>query len=187
MSTLLRGNRRHLLKGALATAGTIALGAQTRGSAGAQSVKLTNVEHDSRPLDNAAYEAVYKVFREQHPDIEIEFQIIPWEQARPKMLTLAQANSLPDMGRMEWPSDYAAADMLVPLDDMVDQKTLDRFDKLSIEYSSAIGNDGQRHLYALPWFEGSAAILVNKTLLDKAGLPLKRNGRPTSSPSTPRR
>jgi ABC-type glycerol-3-phosphate transport system substrate-binding protein len=173
MSKLLRGNRRHLLKGALATAGVVALGSQTRGRAGAQTVKLVNVEHDSRPLDNAAYEAVYKVFREQHPDIEIEFQIIPWEQARSKMLTLGQANSLPDMGRMEWASDYAAADMLVSLDDMVDQETLSRFDKLALEYGSAIGNDGQTHLYALPWFQGAAAILVNKTLLDKAGLSLK--------------
>src|SRR5690348_7108463 len=80
MSTLLRGNRRHLLKGALRTAGVVALGSRSIGNARAQSVKLTNVEHDSRPLDNAAYEAVYKAFREQHPDIEIEFQIIPWEQ-----------------------------------------------------------------------------------------------------------
>ena len=124
-------NRRQLLKSALAVAGVAAFGARTASSAQAQTVKLVNVEHDSRPLDNAAYQAVYEVFRQQHPDIEIEFQIIPWEQARPKMLTLAQANSLPDMGRMEWPSDYAAADMLIPLDDMVDEKTLSRFDQLS--------------------------------------------------------
>ena len=173
MSKLLRGNRRHLLKGALASAGVVALGAQTRGSAGAQTVKLVNVEHDSRPLDNAAYEAVYEAFQEQHPDIEIEFQIIPWEQARSKMLTLAQANSLPDMGRMEWASDYAAADMLVSLDDMVDQETLSRFDKLASNTAPPSATTARRHLYALPWFQGAAAILVNKTLLDKAGLATK--------------
>jgi ABC-type glycerol-3-phosphate transport system substrate-binding protein len=166
-------NRRQLLKGALVAAAAAAVGMRTVDRAQAQTVKLVNVEHDSRPLDNAAYQAVNEAFRQQHPDIEIEFQIIPWEQARPKMLTLAQANSLPDMGRMEWPSDYAAADMLVPLDGKVDDATLSRFDQLSLEYGSAVGNDGQRHLYALPWFQGSAAILVNKTLLDKAGLPLK--------------
>lgn len=173
MSMLRGSNRRQLLKGALGAAGVAALGSRTTRGARAQTVKLVNVEHDSRPLDNAAYEAVYEAFREQNPDIEIEFQIIPWEQARPKMLTLAQANSLPDMGRMEWASDYAAAEMLVPLDDLVDEETLSRFDTLSLEYGSAVGNDGERHLYALPWFQGSAAILVNKTLLDKAGLDLK--------------
>ena len=166
-------NRRQLLKGALGAASIGALGSWWVEPTSAQAVKLVNVEHDSRPLDNAAYEAVYKAFREQNPDIEIEFQIIPWEQARSKMLTLGQANSLPDMGRMEWPADYAAAEMLVPLDDMVDEETLSRFDTLSLEYGSAVGNDGVRHLYALPWFQGSAAILVNKTLLDKAGLELK--------------
>lgn len=173
MSTLPGSNRRRLLQGALGAAGALALGSRTTRRARAQSVKLVNVEHDSRPLDNAAYQAVYDVFREQHPDVEIEFQIIPWEQARSKMLTLGQANSLPDMGRMEWPSDYAAAEMILPLDDMVDEASLSRFDQLSLEYGSAVGNDGERHLYALPWFQGSAAILVNKTLLDAAGLSLK--------------
>jgi len=173
MSKAFGSNRRQLLKGAFGAASIGALGSWSIERTSAQAVKLVNVEHDSRPLDNAAYEAVYKVFREQNPDIEIEFQIIPWEQARAKMLTLGQANSLPDMGRMEWPADYAAAEMLVPLDDMVDEETLSRFDTLSLEYGSAVGNDGVRHLYALPWFQGSAAILVNKTLLDKAGLELK--------------
>jgi len=173
MGMLHGGNRRQLLKGAISTAGVIAFGSQTMRSARAQTVKLVNVEHDSRPLDNAAYQAVYEAFREQHPDIEIDFQVIPWEQARQKMLTLAQANTLPDMGRNEWGSDYAAADMIVPLDNLVTEETLSRFDTLSLEYGSAVGNDGERHLYAIPWFQGAAAILVNKTLLDKAGLSLK--------------
>src|SRR5215210_7607583 len=95
-------NRRHILKGGLgASAAAIGLRGGISGgrSASAQTVKLVNVEHDSRPLDNAAYEAVYNAFKTQHPDIEIEFQIIPWEQARSKMLTLAQGDSLPNMGR----------------------------------------------------------------------------------------
>jgi ABC-type glycerol-3-phosphate transport system substrate-binding protein len=138
----------------------------------AQSVKLINVEHDSRPLDNEAYAAVYESFRAAHPDIEIEFQVIPWEQARPKLLTQAQGDDLPDVGRIAWAADFAAADMLVPIEDRVDQATLDRFYPIQIDQASALGNDGERHLYALPWFAGSHSVLVNKTLLDKAGLPL---------------
>lgn len=173
MSTGFSSSRRRLLQGTLGLAGAAALGGRNRRPAGAQAVTLTNVEHDSRPLDNAAYQAVYEAFRAANPDIAIEFQTIPWEQARSKMLTLAQGGSLPDMGRNEWAADYAAAGMVVPLDGMVDEATLSRFDQLSLEYGSAVGNDGERHLYALPWFQGSAAILVNKTLLDAAGLELK--------------
>lgn len=170
--------RRDVLRTALGTAGAAAIGRRTIGGTSAairaqQGVKLVNVEHDSRPLDNAAYAAVYDAFKQRNPDIEIEFQIIPWEQARAKMLTLGQGDSLPDMGRMQWPSDYAAANMVVPLDGMVDQATLARFDPIIIDQASAIGSDGQKHLYGLPWFAGSAGILVNKTLLDRAGLPLK--------------
>ena len=166
-------NRRQILKGAVGAAGAVTMRSVTGRSASAQTVKLVNVQHDSRPLDNAAYEAVYEVFRQQHPEIEIEFQTIPWEQARSKMLTLGQADSLPDMGRMQWPADYAAADMIIPLDDMVDEATLARFNPLIVETGSAVGNDGERHLYTLPWFQGAAAILVNKTYFDQAGLPLK--------------
>lgn len=166
-------NRRQILKGALGAASAVSVGCTIGQSARAQSVKLVNVQHDSRPLDNAAYEAVYDAFRKDHPEIEIEFQTIPWEQARSKMLTLGQAGSLPDMGRMQWPADYAAADMILPLDDMVDESTLSRFNPLIVETGSAVGNDGERHLYTLPWFQGAAAILVNKTYFDRAGLSLK--------------
>jgi len=88
------------------------------------------------------------------------------------MLTLGQGDSLPDMGRMAWPDDYAAANMAMPIESMVDQATLSRFDPTIIDQASAKGADGNKHLYGLPWFAGAAAILVNKTLLDKAGLPL---------------
>jgi ABC-type glycerol-3-phosphate transport system substrate-binding protein len=164
--------RRQSLKvGAGALAATAAAGRWPHVVA-AQAVQLVNVEHDSRPLDNAAYEAVYQAFRETHPDIEIEFQIIPWEQARPTMLTRAQGNQLPDVGRLAWAPDFAAANMLVPLEDRVDPASLDRFYPIQVDQASALGTDGERHLYGLPWFAGSHSILVNKTLLDEAGLPL---------------
>lgn len=175
MSAQLSATRRQLVKGTLGAATVAAFGSRSTSAARAQSVKLVNVEHDSRPLDNAAYAAVYEVFKERNPDIEIEFQIIPWEQARAKMLTLAQGGSLPDMGRMQWPADYAAANMVVPLDALVDAAALERFDPIILDQASAIGNDGEKHLYGLPWFAGSAGILVNKTLLDRAGLPLKES------------
>jgi multiple sugar transport system substrate-binding protein len=143
------------------------------GARAAEAVKLVNIEHDSRPLDNAAYAAVYQAFKQKHPEIEIDFQIIPWEQARAKLLTEGQGDVLPDMGRSAWVPDFAAADMLVPIDDRVDAKSLARFNPLMVEEAYGIGTDGKKHLYSLPWFVGCQSILVNKTLLDAAGLPLK--------------
>jgi ABC-type glycerol-3-phosphate transport system substrate-binding protein len=160
-----------LLPAAAAASPTAAAPTFARPSAAA--LKLVNVEHDSRPLDNAAYAAVYQAFQEQNPDITVDFQIIPWEQARPKMLTLAQGDSLPDMGRMSWPDDYAAAQMVLPIEGAIDSSALTRFTQAALDQFSAEGSDGKKHLYGLPWFSGDAAILVNKTLLDKAGLSLK--------------
>ncbi len=168
-------NRRHTLKVGLGAAAASALGPLTfRNSVrAADPVKLINVEHDSRPLDNAAYAAVYKSFQTKHPEDEIDFQVIPWEQARPKLLTLSQGNELPDMGRIAWVADFAAADMILPIESRVQSASLERFDPILIEGASSIGLDGEKHLYAIPWFAGTHSILVNKTLLEAAGLPLK--------------
>lgn len=168
-------SRRSALAAGIGLAGVAVTGC---GPSGAETppktgpVKLVNVEHDTRPLDNVAYKKVYDSFRKKHPDISIEFTTIPWEQARSKMLTLGQGNGLPNMGRMAYPDDYAAAGMVVELDARVTQEDLARFDKGAIELYQAAGDDGKRHLYGLPWFAGAHAIMVNKTLLDRAKIKL---------------
>ena len=167
-------NRRQMVGGlGLAAGATLLPGFAPRGARAADTIKLVNVEHDSRPLDNAAYKAVYDAFRAKNPGIEIEFQIIPWEQARPKLLTQAQGDALPDMGRIAWVADLAAANAVLPIDGKIDQNLLDQVDPLLVQQAYGIGMDGEKHLYALPWFVGTHSILVNKTLLDAAGVQLK--------------
>ena len=133
---------------------------------------LVNVEHDDRPLDNAAQKAMYTVFHQSHPDIDITFDVIPWEQAESKMLTLGQGNSLPNCGRMAFPADYVAAGLVLPLDDMVSAEWKGRYAPEALQAYSAEGTDNKVHLYGLPWFAGATAVMVNKTLLDKAGVKL---------------
>ncbi len=103
-------NRRDAIKlgAGLAAGAAFGSSALLSGARAADAVKLVNVEDDSRPLDNAAYAAVYKAFQAKHPDINIDFQIIPWEQARAKLLTDGQGDVLPDMGRIAWVADFAA-------------------------------------------------------------------------------
>jgi multiple sugar transport system substrate-binding protein len=180
-------SRRSLLKAAAGlgtAAAAVSLGAcmpgagtspqpQSSSSGKTGKVSLTSVEHDTRPLDRKAYEAVYGAFEQKFPDISIKFTEIPWEQARSKMLTLGQGNSLPNVGRMAWPADYAAAGMVVSLDELAKDVDLARFDQMAIDQYSTLGTDGQLHLYGLPWFAGATAVMVNKTMLDKAGVTLK--------------
>ena len=143
------------------------------GSGGSSApAKLVNVEHDDRPLDNAAQKAVYAAFHRTHPNIDIRFDVIPWEQAQSKMLTLGQGNSLPNCGRMAYPSDYVAANLVLPLDDMVSATWKQRYAPEALQAYTAQGTDGKTHLYGLPWFAGATAVMVNKTLLDRAGVKL---------------
>lgn len=173
-----RMNRRDLLKaGAVLAAGSGGLGmlldACGSGSGGSGgSAHLENVESDDTPIINAAYKEMYAAFQKKNPNISISFDIIPWASVNSKMLTLAQANALPDCGRMSNPAGYAAAGMVLSLDGMVSKSSLSRFDQMSMQQNSAKGKDGKVHLFGLPWFSGAGAMFLNKTLFDKAGIPI---------------
>ena len=135
-----------------------------------KSAKLTNVENDSRPLDNKAYENVYKAFREKYPNIEIEFQILPWEQAEAKERTMAEAGTLPDMGRSNFMPSLVKLGGMVPLDDLADAAYMSRYPADWIPNLKLEGPDKQIHLYSVSWFAGDKAILINKSFFDEAGL-----------------
>jgi ABC-type glycerol-3-phosphate transport system substrate-binding protein len=144
--------------------------AQAASSAPGKTVKLTNVEDDSRPLDNQAYANVYKAFRDQHPNIEIDFQILPWEQAEAKERTQAQAGTLPDMGRSAYAADLVKLNAMVPLDQYATPAYLARYPKDWLPSLYLQGPDNQNHLYSIAWFAGDKAICVNQNFLEKAGL-----------------
>src|ERR1700749_1641616 len=167
--------RRQVLRASALTLGAGALAACGSGGGATQKtgkVHLTNVEHDDRPLDDAAYRAGYNAFHKKNPNISMSFQIIPWETSEQKMLTLGQGNGLPNVGRMAYPSDYAAAGMVESLDDLATAADKARYTKQALETYSAKGPDGKVHLYGMPWFAGAVSVMVNKTLVDKAGIKL---------------
>lgn len=145
---------------------------QAQTTPSSQSVKLTNVENDSRPLDNQAYANVYKAFREKYPNIQIDFQILPWEQAEAKERTMAQAGTLPDMGRSNFAPSLVKLNAMVPLDQLVTPDYLARYPKSWIPALYLQGPDNQNHLYSISWFAGDKAILVNKTFFDEAKIKL---------------
>lgn len=167
-------SRRAMLGGATAAALglTAACNGSDRPGPSGGVTTLVNVEHDDRPSDNAAYAAVYSAFIEQNPTIEIEFTTIPWEQARTKLLTMAQGGGLPHMGRLDSPADYAAANMIIPLDEYLSDEFLASFESTTLERYQAPDSQGTMRQYGVPWFAGTYAIMVNKTLCDSAGIDL---------------
>lgn len=171
-------SRREMLRGGAAlatTAGMASLLAACGGTSsggGRASAHLTNIESDDTPIINQAYRNMYAAFRKEYPDVSITFDIIPWAQVNSKMLTLAQANALPDCGRMSNPAGYAAAGMVLPLEHMVTKADLNRFSAEDLQQYTAKGSDGKAHLYGLPWFSGAGAMFINKTLFERAGVPV---------------
>lgn len=60
-------------------------------------------------------------FHELHPNITIEFQDVPFEEIRTKLLTQVAANNPPDVAYMDASSvgEFAARNALVNLDDFI--------------------------------------------------------------------
>lgn len=107
-----------------------------------------------------------EAFEEEHPDVKIIWQDVPFDQAEQKMLTSASAGNLADVINMN--TDYlkklAALGALVNMDEAAAD--------VKDEYFPGIWSAGEIEgtVYALPWYVTSGGLLYNKELLNKAGI-----------------
>lgn len=105
-------------------------------------------------------------FEGQHPDVNITWQDIPFDQAEQKMLTSASGGNLADVINMN--TDYlkklAALGALVNMDEAAAD--------VKDEYFEGIWSAGEIEgtSYALPWYVTSGGTLYNKELLKEAGI-----------------
>ena len=128
----------------------------------AEIVNLQVWVYDSfaKDTDAAIYAAVEK-FEDQYPNIKIE--LIPTQYGsgpyRDKFITAAQAGSGPDvlMADIIWTPQFAAADLILPIDDFVGSE-IENFYPGPVET-----NTYQGKLYGLPFYTNAVALFYNKT------------------------
>ncbi|MFB5677197.1 ABC transporter substrate-binding protein [Paenibacillus terreus] len=117
-----------------------------------------------------AMEAIAKAFTEQHPNIEVKVDAIPWGEYWTKMSAAAPAGTLPDVFWMHAGqfSKYAAGQFLEPITDKVQAGEIDLNN-----YTSNLGSiytlDGQN--YGIPKDFDTIGLAYNKELFDQAGIP----------------
>ena len=115
--------RRRTWLAALATSSVLALGLGINAAA-ADPVKLTYWSGFTGG-DKQAYEDLIKKFNDSHPDIQIDYQLQPWDSIAQKLPTAIASGSGPDLATPDYNvatlQQYVANGLALPLDDLISQ------------------------------------------------------------------
>ncbi len=114
--------------------------------------------------------AVVEAFQQAHPEITVDFQLLPYADYYTSLKTWIAGGTAPDVASLDLAmlQEMAASGSLVDLNPMI---TADGYD-LSAYYQSTLdmfqNNGGQ---YGLPASYSNVVLYYNKNLFDAAGLP----------------
>ncbi len=106
-----------------------------------------------------------KDFEAENPDIDLNIEIVSWNDLYTKVSTMISTNQAPDILNIDTFADYVADDLLMPAEDYVS-------DELKAKFFESFWNaneiDGT--VYALPILASARALWYNQDLLDEAGV-----------------
>lgn len=109
-------------------------------------------------------------FERQHPDIDVDLQIVPWLSAHEKLLTAFAGESLPDVSPIgnTWIPEFAALGALEPLDDEI--AATPGFDQP--DFFPGVWDTGviDGRAYAVPWYVETRLPFYRRDMLAKAGV-----------------
>jgi len=114
-------------------------------------------------------------FEEEHPDIQVETEVIAFSDIEQQILQRVQSQNAPDVTQLagNYTFNLEAAGALTPLDDLAGQEYLD---EIVPEVREVVTVDGE--LIAAPWAVQPVGFWYNKSLMSQAGLD------PESPPAT---
>ncbi len=136
-------------------------------NAAPENVTITYWDTSDSTNEAPKFKELVAEFQAKYPQIKVDYQNIPFDQARDKFKTAAQASTAPDVMRSEvaWTPEFASLRYLAPLDGTPAAEGL-------ADYLPAPLSTGkyQGKLYGVPQVTDALALLYNKALLRKAGV-----------------
>jgi multiple sugar transport system substrate-binding protein len=114
--------------------------------------------------------ALYKEFRKQHPNITVEFQNVPAEEARRKLTTQIAGGDAPDSAYIDanLTAEFAARNTLVDLDDYIERSEIVAPEDFVEVFQDSTEFDGSS--YALPFDGESTGLFYRTDLFEAAGI-----------------
>ncbi|MFI0983324.1 ABC transporter substrate-binding protein [Streptomyces sp. NPDC021093] len=164
--------RRYLgLTAAIAALGMTATvaGCGTLGIGGSDEVTLKLVAADYN-LDGGDGTKQYwnklaRAFEAKNPDIKIDVSIYSWEDVDRKVAEMVKGGEDPDIAQIGAYADYAAANKLYSVDNLVSIATQANF----LEPLARAG-EVNRMQYGMPFIGSTRLMFYNKSLFEKAGI-----------------
>ncbi|MCC6442771.1 MAG: sugar ABC transporter substrate-binding protein [Armatimonadetes bacterium] len=127
-------------------------------------VRFLAMEYDTntRPY----MEKVKADFAKAHPEIDLDIEIVSWDQGHEKLATYIAGKRPPDLANVAtiWLSEYVGMGKVEPLDAYMKESMRKEFFPFTLERASYDGK-----LYGLPFAVSARALYYNKDLLAKAG------------------
>jgi multiple sugar transport system substrate-binding protein len=122
-----------------------------------------------KPNIPEAWEEIYRIFAEEHPDIKVIKEVGPHSStAFHDLLTQKLKNKSRDVDvflmDVIWPPEFAAAGWAMPLDDVFTPSEQKEFLEGTI-----LANKYKGRIYGIPLFIDSGVLYYRKDLLDKYG------------------
>ena len=158
---------RRTVLAALAAGSAFALGLGVPAAAAAP-VKLTYWSGFTGG-DKQAYEDLIKKFNDTHPDIQIDYQLQPWDSIGQKLPTAIASGAGPDLATPDYNvatlQQYVANGLALPLDDLIPQVGEGVLPPAIVNSFSVKGK-----LYAAPANFATLLLYYNKDLLKAAGI-----------------
>ena len=132
------------------------------------SATLTYWDTSNADTEVPVFKQLVSQFNQTYPNVKIDYQVVPFEDAQNKFLAAAQAGKgMPDVLRSEvaWTSQFAARGYLLDLTDS--PLAADKGDYLDTPLSSNLYNG---KLYGVPQVTDTLALYYNKKLFAQAGI-----------------
>lgn len=108
-------------------------------------------------------------FREEHPEIAVKVQKMPFTSAHEKLLTAYAGDTLPDLCQLgnTWIPEFAALDVLEPLDGFIaDSREIQLADYFEGILASNRLDDT---LFGIPWYVDTRLLYYRRDVLHDAG------------------
>ncbi|MFJ5925958.1 extracellular solute-binding protein [Kitasatospora sp. NPDC092948] len=148
----------------LAACGSSGSGSDAKGDG---PVTITYWDTSNATNEAPNYQELVKKFEAANPNIKVNFENVPFDQAQNKLETAMGAKGAPDAFRSEvgWTSAFAKAGYLEPLDGTPALTDASVFQPSLIQQAKFSGKT-----YGVPLVTDTLALMYNKELFAKAGI-----------------
>ncbi|MFJ8107483.1 ABC transporter substrate-binding protein [Streptomyces sp. NPDC096132] len=157
-----------MIAGVSALGMTVVLsGCGLTGGSGDVTLRLVAADYgDSSANSSKKYWAeLVEAYEKEHPDVTVDVTVYSWNDVDAKVKAMVDAGRAPDMAQIGAYADYAAADQLYKVDDVLSVTTQADFVQQLATAGKVRGTQ-----YGMPFASSTRLLFYNKTLFTKAGI-----------------